>query len=163
MKGWTNWKDATCVKCGFKFSEVLPFLVEGSEEYYHHWMLECICGQAYEIEYNGTYDECEFLHLKKAKGGPRIMLKDLIGKNALNLVSENDDLKRELLKPTERMEILERDKFRCQLCGATAKNGSRLEIDHKIPISKGGTSELSNLWTLCFTCNRGKRDKILKA
>lgn len=159
MKDWIKWKDAVCVQCGFKLSKILPSLVEGSEKYYHCWMLECTCGEVYEIEYNGTYDECNFSHLEKAEGGPRIMLKDFIENKRFDFVSEN----RVLLKPAERMAILERDKFRCQLCGATAKSGSRLEIDHKIPISKGGSSEPSNLWTLCFTCNRGKREKIIKA
>ncbi len=63
---------------------------------------------------------------------------------------------REPLTPSQRFEIMSRDKFRCQLCGATAKHNARLEIDHKIPVKKGGTNDLDNLWTLCFNCNRSK-------
>jgi HNH endonuclease len=36
---------------------------------------------------------------------------------------------------------------------------ARLEIEHIIPISKGGTSEESNLWLACPICNRYKSDK----
>lgn len=58
----------------------------------------------------------------------------------------------------QRYKILERDNFQCQLCGTAASDGQhvRLEVDHKIPRSKGGTNAAYNLWTLCKTCNRGK-------
>jgi hypothetical protein len=36
---------------------------------------------------------------------------------------------------------------------------ARLEIEHIIPISKGGSSEESNLWLACPLCNRYKGDK----
>lgn len=65
------------------------------------------------------------------------------------------------ITPTLRFEILQRDGFRCQLCGATAKHRSRLEIDHKIPKKHGGTDSEENLWTLCFNCNRGKGAKSI--
>ena len=65
------------------------------------------------------------------------------------------------ISPKMRFEILERDGFRCQLCGATAKHRSRLEIDHKIPKNRGGSDEPDNLWTLCISCNRGKGTKII--
>ena len=35
------------------------------------------------------------------------------------------------------------------------------EVDHIIPVSKGGDNDISNLITSCFDCNRGKRDKKL--
>jgi len=58
-----------------------------------------------------------------------------------------------------RYNILKRDGFQCVLCGASGAK-SKLEIDHIIPVSKNGCSNESNLRTLCFNCNRGKRDKI---
>lgn len=59
--------------------------------------------------------------------------------------------------------ILKRDNYRCRLCGVTAADGPdvRLEVDHITPRSKGGTDDPSNLWTLCFPCNRGKRNRFL--
>lgn len=61
-----------------------------------------------------------------------------------------------------RYDILKRDKFRCQICGATAADGVKLHVDHIMPVSKGGRTEKSNLRTLCDRCNLGKRDKIEK-
>jgi hypothetical protein len=61
-----------------------------------------------------------------------------------------------------RHKILERDGFRCLDCGASPLNGALLEVDHTIPISKGGTNDPSNLRTLCSDCNRGKSDRIVQ-
>lgn len=60
-----------------------------------------------------------------------------------------------------RHQILERDGFKCLDCGASPANGALLEVDHTIPISKGGSNALSNLRTLCSDCNRGKSDRIV--
>lgn len=60
-----------------------------------------------------------------------------------------------------RHKVLERDGFRCQDCGASPAMGAVLEVDHTIPVSKGGTNEMSNLRTLCADCNRGKSDRIV--
>jgi predicted restriction endonuclease len=56
-----------------------------------------------------------------------------------------------------RYQILERDGFRCKLCGTTPKE-TKLEVDHIVPVAKGGTDSLNNLRTLCVDCNRGKSD-----
>lgn len=58
-----------------------------------------------------------------------------------------------------RYNVLKRDGFRCRICGATVDDGVKLEVDHIIPVSKGGKSTYENLQTLCERCNRGKRDK----
>ncbi len=60
-----------------------------------------------------------------------------------------------------RFDIFRRDAYRCQICGASVQDGARLEVDHKIPVAKGGSDEMLNLWTLCFACNRGKGVKDL--
>ena len=59
-----------------------------------------------------------------------------------------------------RYDIMNRDNFTCVLCGASARQGARLHVDHIIPIAKGGKSIPSNLRTLCERCNVGKSDKI---
>lgn len=59
-----------------------------------------------------------------------------------------------------RIDILNRDNYTCQTCGAKAPE-VRLHIDHKTPRSKGGLSTESNLWVMCEDCNLGKSDKIL--
>lgn len=66
--------------------------------------------------------------------------------------------KRSPLPPALRYKILKRDMFTCKSCGARAPE-VELEVDHKIPVSKGGTDEESNLITRCMDCNRGKGNK----
>ena len=67
---------------------------------------------------------------------------------------------RQAIGKTTRFEIFKRDSFTCQYCGATPPSVV-LEIDHIIPVAKGGTNDTRNLVTACFDCNRGKRDKHL--
>lgn len=63
-----------------------------------------------------------------------------------------------ILRPSERFAILKRDDYQCRLCGVRARTGSAvvLHVDHITPRAKGGTNDPSNLWTLCYQCNRGK-------
>lgn len=56
-----------------------------------------------------------------------------------------------------RFEVLQRDGFRCQYCGADSDN-AELHLDHVIPVSAGGENDLWNLLTSCSACNLGKRD-----
>jgi 5-methylcytosine-specific restriction endonuclease McrA len=58
--------------------------------------------------------------------------------------------------------IKNRDQFKCCLCGNGTVNEPNLllEIDHKIPLSKGGLTTFDNLQTLCWKCNRQKGAKI---
>jgi len=64
------------------------------------------------------------------------------------------------LLPSLRFDVLSRDNYQCRLCGATAAE-KRLEVDHQVPVAKGGSDDEGNLWTLCFDCNRGKGTKRL--
>lgn len=70
---------------------------------------------------------------------------------------------RVLMTASLRERIKERDNYTCQHCGLSVKDEPNLllEIDHIIPISKGGKTEESNLQTLCWKCNRHKGNKIL--
>lgn len=56
----------------------------------------------------------------------------------------------------QRVRILERDGYRCQLCGAE----THLCIDHVIPVSRGGDSSDDNLQVLCHSCNTKKGNKL---
>lgn len=70
---------------------------------------------------------------------------------------------RTLMTKKLREYIKERDKYTCCSCGNSTniEPNLLLEIDHIIPVSKGGTTEEGNLQTLCWKCNRSKSDKIL--
>ena len=61
-----------------------------------------------------------------------------------------------------RFELFKRDNFTCQYCGRNVKNdGIKIVIDHVIPYSKGGKTEMNNLVTACKDCNSGKIDILL--
>lgn len=62
-------------------------------------------------------------------------------------------------KVTNRMRfaIYKRDGNRCRRCGRRTND---LEIDHILPISKGGKSTMDNLQTLCRRCNLEKGNRF---
>lgn len=60
-----------------------------------------------------------------------------------------------LMPPEVRKYVYERDNYQCKSCGKT-NHETDLNIDHIIPLSKGGTNDLSNLQTLCRKCNLQK-------
>lgn len=68
---------------------------------------------------------------------------------------------RALMTSSLRQKIKERDGFTCQHCGASLAQEPHLllEIDHIIPVSKGGLTAEDNLQTLCWRCNRSKGAK----
>jgi 5-methylcytosine-specific restriction endonuclease McrA len=51
-----------------------------------------------------------------------------------------------------------RDGFKCQICGWTPGHGvtAGLEIDHKIPLSRGGADTFENKQVLCAPHNAQK-------
>lgn len=69
---------------------------------------------------------------------------------------------RSLMTDKLRKSILERDNYTCKKCGNSTYNEPNLllEVDHIIPISKGGKTIESNLQTLCWKCNRSKSNKM---
>lgn len=58
--------------------------------------------------------------------------------------------------------IKARDNHTCRYCGISvyAEPHLLLEVDHIIPVSRGGLSEPDNLQTLCWRCNRTKGAKM---
>ena len=69
---------------------------------------------------------------------------------------------RALMTTKLRTHIKERDNYTCCKCGNSvyAEPNLLLEIDHIIPVSKGGLTQEDNLQTLCWKCNRNKGAKL---
>lgn len=69
---------------------------------------------------------------------------------------------RALMTSGLREKIKNRDGYACQICGLSVNDEKNLllEIDHIVPLSKGGITSESNLQTLCWKCNRSKGAKI---
>lgn len=72
---------------------------------------------------------------------------------------------RALMTTKLRREILQRDNYTCQICGNSSQKERNLllEVDHIIPLSRGGVTTLNNLQTLCWKCNRQKGSKLPNA
>ena len=72
--------------------------------------------------------------------------------------------------PTFKRAVMIRDNFTCVFCGVECitknKHGvtipalGEIEIDHIIPVAKGGKATLDNLQTACKKCNRKKGAKL---
>ncbi len=58
-----------------------------------------------------------------------------------------------------KIKIYARDRHTCVYCG---RAGGHLEIDHVLPVSRGGTSDLDNLVTACYECNHAKHAKTIE-
>lgn len=67
---------------------------------------------------------------------------------------------RKLMTQELRKEIMQRDNYTCQICGKYMPDEVGLQIDHIIPVSKGGKTVRSNLRVLCSKCNGSKSDKL---
>ena len=69
---------------------------------------------------------------------------------------------RALMTSMLREKIKHRDNFTCKICSLSIADETHLllEIDHIIPLSKGGVTSEENLQTLCWRCNRSKGSKI---
>ena len=74
---------------------------------------------------------------------------------------ENIKTQRNAMTNDLREAIKKRDNYTCCLCGNSvfSEPNLLLEVDHIIPVSKGGKTESSNLQTLCWKCNRAKSNK----
>lgn len=70
------------------------------------------------------------------------------------------NLKRKKISLKMRWEVLSRNGFRCVCCG-TNSTEEVLHVDHIIPASLGGKTELNNLRTLCSSCNLGRGNRFL--
>jgi len=56
-----------------------------------------------------------------------------------------------------RIEVWRRDGGKCARCGSREK----LEYDHIVPISKGGSNTARNIELLCERCNRSKSNNVV--
>ncbi|PQJ74464.1 HNH endonuclease [Polaribacter gangjinensis] len=77
------------------------------------------------------------------------------------LENKIDDIKNQIkesrrISQSTKDKVWRRDEGKCVECGSKEK----LEFDHIIPFSKGGSNTYRNIQLLCEPCNRSKSDKI---
>ena len=65
------------------------------------------------------------------------------------------------VRPSLRAWVLARDRV-CQLCGGGVQDGLKMHVDHIVPSSRGGKTEVSNLQALCHECNYGKGNRLFR-
>lgn len=60
--------------------------------------------------------------------------------------------------PQQKKIILERDGYKCVICGMGPKNGVELHVDHLKPKDRGGKATIENGQTLCSVHNFRKKN-----
>jgi hypothetical protein len=65
------------------------------------------------------------------------------------------------LSEAEKAEILKQQANRCAISGAPLFVGDKIEVDHNVPLSKGGTDSVDNLQITHKDSNRSKGSKLL--
>ncbi len=146
----------------------IPFLIKkiNNQEFEENLGFE-------EINFNDTYFPRYIFQYISPGGNSSLYCEIIMNIDNLNkfitYLSENIKFKKSIKKQrilmtsTLRKQILDRDKYTCQYCGLSSQEEPNLllEIDHIIPISKGGITITDNLQTLCWRCNRKKGSKII--
>lgn len=74
----------------------------------------------------------------------------------VNTKPKPDSYKKKRISHRLRMQVYERDKYRCVTCGTHLN----LTCDHIYPESLGGETTLKNLQTMCKSCNSKKGTKV---
>lgn len=101
------------------------------------------------------------LKLERMIGATEILdlaeLSEFIEFSPLERMSHQDRIASRRISDHTRATVIVRDGGRCRSC----RRSTNLEIDHVVPISKGGSSDELNLQTLCRRCNRRKWKKLL--
>lgn len=86
---------------------------------------------------------------------------------SLEQVSETNRIDRQAarqpISKTLRDQVLKRDHYYCVTCEASPllDKKVKLEIDHVVPVSRGGTNDTHNLQTLCHNCNQKKKASLV--
>jgi hypothetical protein len=148
---WHTNIQPTCDFCGKKSDIVREFKISGDDDdgFRACWLWKAKPTCAWEVEQMLFFQnpDIEFVYTR------------IIEYKPIGAKKKKKAKRREPLGLSKRYFVLKRDGFQCVLCGASGKD-AQLEIDHILPVSAGGKDNLENLRTLCFKCNRGKRDTI---
>lgn len=57
------------------------------------------------------------------------------------------------------LELLDKQNWKCEICKISLWH--RRQLDHIVPLSRGGRHTLSNIQWLCPSCNWDKKDRLL--
>jgi hypothetical protein len=99
----------------------------------------------FAIAHEPTLSSAEIVGLEAREGG-----------SARAASAHIDGFVREAIPERVRHEVWRRDQGRCVDCGSR----ERLEFDHIIPISRGGSNTARNIELRCEACNRRKSASV---
>ena len=112
-------------------------------------------GYVYEVKGLYSDDEIKLLILEDFDKERRYFEKLKIKFNEVQ--SEDIAYERPRIPESVRIEVWRRDGGKCARCGSREK----LEYDHIVPISKGGSNTARNIELLCEKCNRSKSNNVV--
>ncbi len=110
--------------------------------------------QAYRVRVSDMGYSCSYLALANRREKLRRSSFELTVKQY------HSRAQRSLMTRELRKKIMERDNYTCRMCGKRMFDEVGLQIDHIIPVARGGRSVSSNLRVLCSRCNMSKGAKI---
>lgn len=97
----------------------------------------------------------------KTKGYSIIPMDESSGEDNEAAESSGSTGKRKKLTPSMRKVVYAKDHGRCYICGKVVDPDS-FEVEHKVPVAKGGTNDLNNLYVACHICNTMKNSMIFE-
>jgi 5-methylcytosine-specific restriction endonuclease McrA len=121
------------------------------------WKQCNVCGKYYILSDSSTCDVCSF------------ECREIARKSAKIGGTHRDRARHYGVKyePINRIKIFDRDDWKCQECGIDTpieltglNRDNSPELDHIIPLSKGGNHEKNNVQCLCRECNGNKSNII---
>ena len=124
-----------------------------------------LANEGYNQNYYRAYRAANRERLKELS---RKYYKTLAGKNSrMRNNHKRRALKRSaLVENFSPLDVFLRDKYRCQICGVKTRPDYKNpyhpkypNLDHIIPLSKGGEHSMKNTQCLCFQCNTTKQNK----
>jgi hypothetical protein len=137
--------------------ETLKYIEETTDKYFL-FNNELYFTSTKKEPYRYTQDQLEillkeFIYKENSKFEKLQKQIDLFEKISLEIDVER---KREPIPEDVKFEVWRRDGGKCVICGSNEK----LEFDHIIPFSKGGSNTARNIQLLCESCNRKKSNII---
>jgi predicted nucleic acid-binding Zn ribbon protein len=168
-------KECHCIVCGIlinkgKYCSRECIKRNYIDTYGNTRIKKCVvCGVEFKAYRSGSYiycsDKCKLFKKKEASKIAR--RKD--GK--LNGYTNHRKRAKQyggIYEPIKRINVFERDKWTCKMCGIKTPielsgdiYDNSPELDHIIPLSKGGSHTYNNTQCLCRKCNNKKSNHII--
>ena len=138
------------------YSTIFEWRIKSEVEWRPSWYEWIFMGNVYEV--TGDYtDEQKRLLILEAFDKERVYFEKLKTKYDSGSAESSDAYSRPRIPESVRIEVWRRDGGKCARCGSREK----LEYDHIVPISRGGSNTARNIELLCEKHNRSKSNNVV--